>query len=200
MGILKLLKYCVIIVVAYFIICNIVIFYYAQQKPASHADNLIILGSQVVGNPAEAPPTLQARLDVAITYLNENPETKVVVCGGQGKDESATEASVMAHYLISKGIDLPRIYIEDKSMRTAEQFVNVMKILPPGKTVVVTNDFHILRSIMLAKRSGIENVSGLSAALSFDNVDKYVAFVREPLALLNSWLFDHPNDPRQSQP
>ena len=191
---IKLVKYGFLLILVYFIVCNIFIFIYAQQKPSQHAQTMVILGSQVLGTPAVASPTLADRLDVAVQYLNENPETKVVVCGGQGEDESATEASVMAKYLIDKGIDANRVYQEDKSRRTAEQFIFANKVLPLGKTVVVTNDFHILRSIMLAKRSGIHDVSGLSAPLAFNNGDKYVALIREPLALANSWLFDHPSD------
>lgn len=191
---IKLIKYGFLLISFYFIVCNIFIFIYAQQKPSQHAQTMVILGSQVLGTPAVASPTLADRLDVAVQYLNENPETKVVVCGGQGEDESATEASVMAKYLIDKGIDANRVYQEDKSRRTAEQFIFANRVLPLGKTVVVTNDFHILRSIMLAKRSGIHDVSGLSAPLAFNNGDKYVALIREPLALANSWLFDHPSD------
>ena len=191
---IKLVKYGFLLILVYFIVSNIFIFIYAQQKPSQHAQTMVILGSQVLGTPAVASPTLADRLDVAVQYLNENPETKVVVCGGQGEDESATEASVMAKYLIDKGIDANRVYQEDKSRRTAEQFIFANRVLPLGKTVVVTNDFHILRSIMLAKRSGIHDVSGLSAPLAFNNGDKYVALIREPLALANSWLFDHPSD------
>lgn len=191
---IKLVKYGFLLILVYFIVSNIFIFIYAQQKPSQHAQTMVILGSQVLGTPAVASPTLADRLDVAVQYLNENPETKVVVCGGQGEDESATEASVMAKYLIDKGIDANRVYQEDKSRRTAEQFIFANRVLSLGKTVVVTNDFHILRSIMLAKRSGIHDVSGLSAPLAFNNGDKYVALIREPLALANSWLFDHPSD------
>ena len=191
---IKLVKYGFLLILVYFIVSNIFIFIYAQQKPSQHAQTMVILGSQVLGTPAVASPTLADRLDVAVQYLNENPETKVVVCGGQGEDESATESSVMAKYLIDKGIDANRVYQEDKSRRTAEQFIFANRVLPLGKTVVVTNDFHILRSIMLAKRSGIHDVSGLSAPLALNNGDKYVALIREPLALANSWLFDHPSD------
>lgn len=191
---IKLVKYGFLLILVYFIVCNIFIFIYAQQKPSQHAQTMVILGSQVLGTPAVASPTLADRLDVAVQYLNENPETKVVVCGGQGENESATEASVMAKYLIDKGIDANRVYQEDKSRRTAEQFIFANRVLPLGKSVVVTNDFHILRSIMLAKRSGIHDVSGLSAPLALNNGDKYVALIREPLALANSLLFDHPSD------
>ncbi len=191
---MKLIKYGFLLILIYFIVCNIVIYIYAEKKPSQHAQTMVILGSQVIGTPAIASPTLADRLDVAVQYLNQNPETKVVVCGGQGEDESATEASVMAKYLIDKGIEANRVYQEDKSRRTAEQFIFANRVLPLGKTVVVTNDFHILRSIMLAKRSGIHDVSGLSAPLALNNGDKYVALIREPLALANSLLFDHPSD------
>ena len=191
MTIMNLIKYCLIALLVYFIICNVVIFIFAKQKPAANADTLVVLGSQVVGTPAQAPLTLQIRLNTAINYLQNNPNTKVIVCGGQGPDESATEASVMAKYLIDNGINADRVYQEDQSKRTAEQFIFANRVVPLGKTVIVTNDFHILRSIMLAKRSGINDVSGLSAPLSFNNGDRYVALIREPLALANSWLFDH---------
>ena len=191
---MKLIKYGFLLILIYFIVCNIVIYIYAEKKPSQHAQTMVILGSQVIGTPAIPSPTLADRLDVAVQYLNQNPETKVVVCGGQGEDESATEASVMAKYLIDKGIEANRVYQEDKSRRTAEQFIFANRVLPLDKTVVVTNDFHILRSIMLAKRSGVHDVSGLSAPLAFNNGDKYVALIREPLALANSWLFDHPSD------
>ena len=194
MTIMNLIKYCLIALLVYFIICNVIIFIYANQKPAANADTLVVLGSQVVGTPAQAPLTLQIRLNTAINYLQNNPNTKVIVCGGQGPDESATEASVMAKYLIDNGINADRVYQEDQSKRTAEQFIFANRVLPLGKTVIVTNDFHILRSIMLAKRSGINDVSGLSAPLSFNNGDRYVALIREPLALANSWLFDHPSN------
>lgn len=188
----KVIEYLFILVLLYFIICNVLIYYCSQQKPDDNADTVVVLGTQVIGTPAVPHPTLRDRLDVAATYLQNNPSTKVVVCGGQGKDESATEASVMADYLAKKGIERSRIYIEDKSTRTAQQFVYANQVIPLGKTVVVTSDFHLLRSIMLAKRSGISDVSGLPADLSFTNLDKYYALIREPLALLNSWLFDHP--------
>jgi uncharacterized SAM-binding protein YcdF (DUF218 family) len=194
MNIRKLLKYLIILILGYFIVCNIIIFIYAQQKPANNADTMVILGAQVMGTPARASSTLRYRLDSAIEYLQNNPKTKVVVCGGQGKDETATEASVMLNYLVDKGIDRTRIYIEDQSIRTAQQFIYANNVLPLGKTVIVTSDFHILRSLMLAKRSGIKDVSGLSAPVKFSRSAKYVAMIREPLALLNSWLFDHPLD------
>ncbi|GKX63718.1 DUF218 domain [Pragia fontium] len=188
----KLIKYNLLILTLLFVVGNMMISSYKTIEPEPNADSMIILGAQVIGEPARPSRTLRERLDAAIPYLKANPNTKVVVCGGQGGRETATESSVMKNYLITHGIDSQRIYEEDRSTRTAHQFTYSRSLVELGKTVIVTSDFHMLRSLMLAKRSGIEDVSGLPAALGKGNRDKRRALFREPLALLNSFLFDHP--------
>lgn len=188
----KVIKSLVILIVLYFVISNIVILFYARSQPAPNADTLIILGSQVVGDPARPGKSLTERLDTAIVYLEQNPATKVIVCGGQGHDEADSEANVMKNYLIDKGIAASRIYQEDQSTRTAQQFIYAKKLMELGNVVVVSSDFHLLRSIMLAKRSGVDNITGLAATVAFSNPDRWTSLIREPLALINSYLFDHP--------
>ena len=51
---------------------------------------------------------LQYRLDAAYDYLVENPDTKVIVSGGQGSDEMISEAQGMYDYLAGRGIDHQR--------------------------------------------------------------------------------------------
>lgn len=188
----KIVKSLLLLAILYFVISNMVILLYAKSEPLPNADTLIILGSQVVGDPARPGKSLQERLDTAIGYLEKNPATKVIVCGGQGKDEADSEANVMQNYLIDKGITASRIYQEDQSTRTAHQFIYAKQLLELGNVVVVTSDFHLLRSMMLAKRSGVDNISGLSATVAYDNGDRWTALIREPLALINSFLFDLP--------
>lgn len=186
------MKYCLIMMLSYFIISNIAIYLYAKTPPKPNANTMIILGAKVTGNPAQPSETLQERLDVAITYLKQYPDTKVIVCGGQGKNESATESSVMKSYLIANGIHADSIVEEDQSTRTAQQFIYPKKMMELGSVVVVTSDFHLLRSMMLAKRSGLDDISGLAAPLNLKNPDRVISLLREPLALINSFLFDYP--------
>ncbi|WP_140920596.1 YdcF family protein [Limnobaculum xujianqingii] len=188
----KLLKYSLSFLLPFFIIGNVLIAHYKGIEPEAGADSMIILGAQVIGNPAKPSRTLRERLDVAIPYLKENPNTRVIVCGGQGRKETATESSVMKSYLINNGIESQRIYEEDQSTRTIHQFIYSRSLTELGKTVIVTSDFHMLRSFMLARRSGIEDISGLPAAVGRESRETRRAFFREPLALLNSFLFDHP--------
>ncbi|ENG5197474.1 YdcF family protein, partial [Listeria monocytogenes] len=88
----------------YLLIVAAFMFSGTRTKPSDNADTVLILGAKVNGDPAEPAEVLKERLDAAVTYLNENPTMQVVVSGGQGEDESASEASVMEEYLVNKGI------------------------------------------------------------------------------------------------
>ena len=158
-----------------------------QQTPKKNADTMIILGAQVRGNPAVPSAILKEGLDAAVPYLLENPQTKVVVTGGQGPDEMDTEANVMARYLMEQGIDSQRIIKESKSSRTQENISNAKKLTDLGKTVIVTSDFHMYRGLMLARRENVD-ASGLPAVSKSSATFK--SYAREMLALPYGLLFD----------
>lgn len=158
-----------------------------QKTPQKNADTMIILGAQVRGNPAVPSAILKERLDAAVPYLLENPETKVIVTGGQGPDETDTEANVMADYLIQQNIDPKRIIKENQSTRTEENIRNAKKLTELGKTVIVTSDFHMYRGLMLARRENVE-ATGLPAVSKSSATFK--SYAREMLALPYGLLFD----------
>lgn len=126
-------------------------------------DYVIVLGAQMKENgPSNI---LKARLDRAIVYLEENPVTKVIVSGGQGSDEPISEAEGMKNYLVLNGIEPDRIIMEDLSVNTKQnlkfssEYINIEE-----ETVgIVTSNFHIYRSIKLAKKQGYANVCGIAA-------------------------------------
>lgn len=160
----------------------------AKEQPQQNADSLIILGAQVRGTPAEPSPVLKERLDTALNYIKDNPETQIIVSGGQGDDESDSEANVMANYLIEHGVADSRIIREADSTRTMENLMNAERKTTLGKTVIVSNDFHIYRAKMLAKRIGIKDVSGLAA--KSETSAKYLTYAREVIALGYGLVFD----------
>ena len=55
---------------------------------------VVVLGAQIQGD--QPSLTLKKRLDLALSYLNDHPQAKVIVSGAQGADEAYTEAYVMA--------------------------------------------------------------------------------------------------------
>ncbi len=129
-----------------------------SKEPTGSADALIVLGGGIRG---EYPTlTLKYRLDKAIDYLEKNHECLAIVSGGQGADEIVTEASVMKSYLITHGISEERIFVEDRSRSTEENFrfskeLLATKLNENAEVVFVTTRFHVFRAERVAQKQGL---------------------------------------------
>lgn len=172
-----------------FIVCSAFMIAAGGTQPEKGADALIVLGGGVKGNVATI--AVQSRLDAALDYLRENPDTVVVVSGGQGRQETVSEASVMSAYLVDHGLDKSRVVEENKSTSTWENFVYSKAILDQKfkrnyKVVYVTNEFHIYRAGLTAKKAGLnaQGLSSPSALYLYPN-----NFLRETLAIVKTWVF-----------
>lgn len=135
-------------------------------KPVKNLDYIIVLGAQV----KESGPSvvLRYRLDRAVSYLKENDNTLVIVSGGQGANEKATEASAMKEYLVNNGINENRIIIEDKSNTTKENLINSKKITRDNKSIgIVTNNFHMYRALLIGKKYKVKAVGIPSKSTSY---------------------------------
>jgi len=134
-----------------------------SKKGPEGLDYLVVLGAQMKsGGPSKA---LQYRLDEAIRYLEENPDTQVIVSGGQGPDEHISEAQGMYDYLVEKGIDPSRITKEDKSVNTFQNLTFSAEFLDEANDSVgvVSNNFHVFRAEKIAQKAGYTDVHGISA-------------------------------------
>lgn len=129
-------------------------------------DYIIVLGAQV----HERGPSvvLKYRLDAAYDYLVANPHTQCIVSGGQGPNEHTAEANVMADYLEERGIDPTRIIREPDSESTEQNIAFSMKLLAPAndRVGIVTNGFHLYRSLGIARKAGIRHACGIAAGSS----------------------------------
>lgn len=133
----------------------------AKGQPG--ADYVIVLGAQMKENgPSDV---LERRLKSAISYLEANPDTKVIVSGGKGQNEKVTEAQGMADYLIQAGIAEERILKEEASANTTQnlRFSGELLDKKEDSVVVITNNFHVFRALHLAKKAGYENVTAQAA-------------------------------------
>lgn len=156
---------------------------------------MVILGCQVM---ADGDPSvlLQDRLDTALDYLEEHPDLTVVVSGGQGSNEPVSEARCMADVLIQGGVAEEQIRLEDQSSNTMENLVFSRELLARERieveetdVLVVSNGFHLTRARMLAGRFGYGEISTLAAPSSHLPSRLYM-YIREPLALVKSFLLD----------
>ena len=136
----------------------------ATLDPASGLDYVIVLGAHVRSTgPSRA---LALRLDAALDYAADNPDTIFIVSGGQGSNEPCTEADAMKTYLETHGLSSDRILTEDQSTNT--------------------NGFHVCRSLHLADALGYEHAYGIPA--KGDLITQPANLFREFFAVIKDYV------------
>lgn len=150
-------------------------------------DAIIVLGAQVK---PEGIPSVQLswRLDAAADAYARQP-VPVVVCGAQGSDEPCPESVIMKQYLVNKGIPENMILEDPDSRNTYENLENAKKLLAayPGvrRVLIVTSDYHVPRSMAIARDLGFE-AEGLGSPCLPEYWLKNHA--REALAWCKYWI------------
>lgn len=169
-GFRRIVKFLFGMCVILFIVIEGLIISRFYVSPEAGADVCIILGAQM----KESGPSdvLQRRLDKALGYLQENPDTVVVVSGGQGGNEPVSEARGMRDYLVARGIAEERILMEDASTNTWENLAYSAKLIDKGsdRVVIVTNNFHVFRAVSIAEKQGYNAVQGMAASTHRGNL------------------------------
>lgn len=131
---------------------------------------------------------LSSRLDCAFKILEDYTSMLCIVSGGMGPNETVTEAESMREYLIQRGINPERIYIDDKSNNTIENMINIkelldLKNLSDYDVIAVSSIYHLPRLRMLAEKYNISmiTVSADTPNVFFtlsDTVREYMAWVK----------------------
>ena len=129
-----------------------------QARPA---DMAIVLGNTVLPN-GQPSPRLAARLDRAYDcYAAEQCHT-LFVSGGIDP-AGADEAAVMRGYLLARGVPSDRIVTDsagDNSWATARHAGAYMREHGYTRALVVTQYFHVPRTMLALRRHGVADVSG----------------------------------------
>lgn len=159
-----------------------------QAAPPPPGLNVIVLGAQVFSE-EHMGSSLSQRVDKAYEYLRDNPEVKCITTGGQGGNEPCPESLTEKNALTGMGIDPARIYMEDKSRNTRQNFQYAMEVAEreglSTEVIVVTQNFHLFRAVQLARAAGF-TAYGLPAPTDPLLFPQY--YGRELLSLTKWWV------------
>ena len=188
---LKLLCALVALALVCYLALVAVVIFNAHDSVHGDPKAMVILGAQLR---SDGPSLfLQRRLETALDYLEDHPDTVVVVSGGQGPDEPESEASGMEKFLRDHGF-AGTVLLEDRSHNTGQNLKNSKALLAQNGidvadgVILVSNDFHLARCKMLASRFGYE--AFVLAAPSDHFWHKVYNHLREPVGLVKSCLLD----------
>lgn len=150
-------------------------FLYARLTVRHDVDFVVVLGSGLIDG-SRVPPLLASRLERARKVYEQqaargNPPV-LITSGGQGPDEDLPEAHAMAEYLTAHGVPEAHVVREDRSRSTEENLRLSEAIMrerkPDHRCVVVTNNFHVFRAALTARRTGVNgHVIGSPTAAYF---------------------------------
>ena len=149
-------------------------------------DYLMVLGASVYGD--SPSPALIRRINAVTDCLDRHPDAVIIATGGQGAGERITEARCIRDELVKRGVDPARIRMEDKSTNTRENMAFSRALIDRDDAAVgiVTNNYHIWRSLRLARRAGLTNVYGIAAEYTGPTLIHFM--VREAVAIAVGFL------------
>ena len=163
---------------------------YQVYFPKHDKDFIIVLGSGLI-NGDEVPPLLQSRVNKALAFYYKQKEktgkrAKIIFSGGQGPNETVSEAKAMANFAFRKGLPEEDSILEDQSINTAENMRFSKQKMEEYtsadyQAVYVTNNFHLLRAGIYAKRAGLK-AQGIGSKTAFYFWPN--AFIREFIAYI----------------
>lgn len=169
-------------------------FVYGRLGHRGIPDHVIVLGSGLIGG--QVPPLLASRLDKGAAIYRDSRgrgvQARLVVSCGQGSAEKRSEAAAMAEYLQQRGIPADHILVEDQARTTEEnlRFSHALIDRHGGgkRTVIVTNNFHVFRAALLARKLGMR-----AEALGSPTAGYFLpsAALREFVALLMMYRWLH---------
>lgn len=159
LGLLIIIAYVTFLLVS-FLLSTII---YQYNGPRLNKDFIIVLGCGLKGK--KVPQLLANRLDKAIQFHRKQQKKRgrtatFIVSGGKGPNEEIAEARAMQAYLIDKGIPKEQIFMEADSTNTEENMQFSKKLMNSiqknFKSVFVTNNFHLFRASIYARKAGLD--------------------------------------------
>ena len=134
------------------------IFNSIETVPASHT--VIILGASVHSD-GKLSPILQDRVDTGLRLYN-NGKAKRFLLSGDNRRSDYDEVSSMKNYLMERNVPEAHIFTDPAGIDTYDSMYRSHAIFEVPSAIVVTQQFHLPRTIFIAKNLGL-SYSGFPA-------------------------------------
>jgi SanA protein len=127
--------------------------YSAESLPATNLPALV-LGAGVRSN-GEPTQVLGKRLQAALELYQEKKIAWILV-SGDNRTQYYNEPQAMKRWLAKHGVPQDKIVSDYAGRRTFDSLKRTKMVFGQERIVLVTSDFHIARSLYLAKHLGLE--------------------------------------------
>lgn len=116
-------------------------------------DCILILGAGIWGdNPS---PMLEDRLKEGIVLYKQGTTKKIIMSGDHSR-EDYDEVKIMKEYAESEGVPSEDIFMDHAGFSSYDSVYRAKEIFGVQKMIIVTQKYHLYRSLYIAKKLGIE--------------------------------------------
>ena len=147
-------------------------------------DCIIVLGCGVWGDTPS--PLLTDRLDAAVALYRAGVAPKLLMSGDHGQKDY-DEVSVMRRYAMERGIPSEDIFLDHAGFSSYETMWRAANVFGVRRAVVVTQKYHLFRSLYDARAFGIEASGTIAAGHTFASLPLWEA--RECLARVKDFFW-----------
>lgn len=116
-------------------------------------DCILILGAGIWGD--KPSPMLEDRLKEGITLYKKGTTKKIIMSGDHSR-EDYDEVKIMKEYAESEGVPSEDIFMDHAGFSSYDSVYRAKEIFGVQKMIIVTQKYHLYRSLYIAKKLGIE--------------------------------------------
>lgn len=151
-------------------------------------DCIMVLGASVNADGTPSP-MLRDRLDTAIDLYHKGVAPKLLLSGDNGQ-VVYNEVQAMKNYAVDAGVDESDIFLDHAGFSTYESVYRAKYIFEVDSMIVVTQTYHLYRTLYGCERIGIKAMGAASDQYTYAGQEKRE--VREVLARdkdVVKWIF-----------
>lgn len=143
-----------------------------ESEKLQDVDCIIVLGCLVLedGTPSNI---LKDRLDTGI-QLYKNGVAPKIIMSGDHSSEQYNEVASMKNYAVDAGVVSEDVFMDHAGFSTYETMYRAKEVFNAKKVVIVTQEYHLYRSVYIAEKLGME-AYGVASEYELDETREVLA-------------------------
>ena len=125
------------------------------------ADCILVPGARIHAD-GQPYPLLADRLAMALDLFQRGKSTRIVLSGRGGGGLAVDEVAAMRRWLSARGVPADAMQDDALGLRTLDSMHRCGAVMGARSAIVVTNPFHVPRSVFLGVQCGLD-VRGVAA-------------------------------------
>ncbi|MBD3307129.1 hypothetical protein GF339_11945 [candidate division KSB3 bacterium] len=159
---------------------------YREAEAVPKAYTALILGAKVFSS-GRLSHMLEDRVLTGLELYQQGKVQKLLLSGDHGQVEY-DEVNAMREYLLDRGVPPQDIFMDHAGFRTYESMYRARDVFQVQDVVIVTQEFHLARSVYTARALGLEAYGLVADRRPYTPASQMKSDLREILARVKAFL------------